>query len=131
MALEGRRLRRTRPIDLEQQDSVASANAIWKRLEEGLGTVEPERVIARDTYQLKAFGLSAPKARSIHGVAEPHINSEVDPNELTLLSDDEAREKLIMFNGIGRWTAEAYLMGCEARRDNRRRSTENNYEIRL
>jgi len=102
---------------LEQQVSVASANAIWNRMEAGLGVVTPKTVLKKSVDELKTFGLSAPKAKYIHGIAEAHESGAVDFDELKHLDDDAASAKLTALKGIGRWTAEAYLMWCEARTD--------------
>lgn len=114
---------RTRPrgfaglarLILEQQVSVASANAIWKRLESGLGNVAPQQVLTKTIEELKRYGLSTPKAQYVHGIAQAHENGEIDFEELKHLDDEAASTKLIALKGIGRWTAEAYLMWCEAR----------------
>jgi len=102
---------------VEQQVSVASARAIWLRLETGLDDVTPEQVLKKNIDELKTFGLSASKAKYIHGVAQAHASGEVDLDELSHLADEAACGKFIALNGIGRWTAEAYLMWCEARTD--------------
>jgi DNA-3-methyladenine glycosylase II len=102
---------------LEQQISVASANAIWNRLELGLGNVNPEGVLKKTIEELRGFGLSAPKAHYVQGVAKACEKGEVDFEELKKLDDDAASLKLMTLKGIGRWTAEAYLMWCEARTD--------------
>lgn len=102
---------------IEQQVSVASANAVWKKFQEGLGTVGVKEVLARDIDQLKVFGISGPKARYIRGIALAHASGELDLDELRHLDDDAAITRLIALKGIGRWTAEGYLMGCEARMD--------------
>lgn len=102
---------------LEQQVSVASANTIWKRFESGLGVVAPEHVLLKTIDELRSYGLSAPKARYVHGIAQAHANGEIDFDELKGLDDEAASVKLIALKGIGRWTAEAYLMFCEARTD--------------
>jgi DNA-3-methyladenine glycosylase II len=102
---------------VEQQVSVASAKAIIKRIEEGFTILDPESVMANSIDQLKSYGLSTPKARYIHGVAEAVAKGKVDLNELRHLDDEAACEMLIALKGIGRWTAEAYLMGCEGRTD--------------
>src|SRR4051812_28795365 len=57
---------------VEQQVSVASARAIWKKLEDGLGVVGVEQVLAKDVEQLRRYGLSGPKARYVRGIAEAH-----------------------------------------------------------
>ena len=102
---------------LEQQVSVASANAIWNRLETALGSVGVAEVLAQDVDQLKLHGLSGPKARYVRAIAEAQIAGHIDFTRLPELSDEEASAKLRAIKGIGRWTAEAYLMVCEARRD--------------
>lgn len=102
---------------IEQQVSVASANAIWKKFQEGLSTVNVKEVLARDIDELKIFGLSRPKACYIRELAESHANGTINLEELNTLNDDEATAKLITLKGIGRWTAEAYLMSCEDRTD--------------
>lgn len=102
---------------LEQQVSVASAAAIWMRLEQGLGTVTPEAVLAQDIDRLKALGLSAPKARYVIALAEAASDGRIDFDRLRKLDDTEAAAELIALKGIGRWTAEVYLMFCEGRRD--------------
>ncbi|HTH99079.1 MAG TPA: DNA-3-methyladenine glycosylase 2 family protein [Stellaceae bacterium] len=102
---------------LEQQVSVASAIAIWKRLEAGLGTVDSASILGCDIETLKGFGLSGPKARYVHAVAEAEACGAIDFVALRELDDLQAVAKLIAIKGIGRWTAEAYLMGCEGRTD--------------
>ena len=102
---------------VEQQVSVASANAIWNRFEAGLGEVTPEAVLARDIDTLKLYGLSAPKARYAHAIAQAHISGHVDFSRLSELDDNAAVAALISIKGVGLWTAEAYLMMCEGRTD--------------
>lgn len=102
---------------LEQQVSVASANAIWNRFELGLGAIEPKRILAKSFEELKQYGLSAPKARYILGIAHAHEEGHINFGELKELNDESAIAKLITLKGVGRWTAEVYLMWCEARTD--------------
>jgi DNA-3-methyladenine glycosylase II len=102
---------------VEQQVSVAAAAAIWKRFEEGLGAVTPDLVLARDIDGLKRYGLSAPKARYAHAIAQAHLGGHVDLEHLRDLDDDAALAALVSIKGVGRWTAETYLMFCEGRTD--------------
>ena len=102
---------------VEQQVSVAAANAIWGRFETGLGDVTPDAVLARDIDNLKTYGFSAPKARYAHAIAEAHLRGPVDFSRLSELDDDAAIAALVSIKGVGRWTAEAYLMMCEGRVD--------------
>ena len=100
-----------------QQVSTASAAAIWSRVEAGLGEVAPERVAAAEIEALRALGLSLPKARYLHAIAEAHTAGRVDFDRLERLSDEEAVARLTAIKGVGRWTAETYLMFCEERVD--------------
>jgi DNA-3-methyladenine glycosylase II len=102
---------------VEQQVSVASAAAIWKRFEEGLGVVTPEAVLARDETGLKLYGLSGPKARYARAIAETHLSGQVNLDRLSELDDAAAVAALVSIKGVGRWTAETYLMFCEGRLD--------------
>lgn len=101
----------------EQQVSVASAQAIWARVAAGLGEVTPQAVLAHDVAGLKAFGLSAPKARYALGIASAHVDATVDLSALAALDDEAAITALVSLKGIGRWTAEVYLLFCEGRLD--------------
>ena len=96
-----------------QQVSTASAAAIWARLKAGLGTVTPETVRLHDIESLRSLGLSLPKARYVHALA----GAGFDGAHLSGLDDALATEALTTLKGIGRWTAEVYLMFCEARSD--------------
>jgi DNA-3-methyladenine glycosylase II len=100
-----------------QQVSIAAAAAIWARLEAGLGAVTPEAVAARDIEGLRALGLSAPKARYVKAIAEAHLCGATDLQRLPALDDAAAAQALCGLTGVGRWTADIYLMFCEGRRD--------------
>ena len=102
---------------VEQQVSVAAAAAIWKRVCEGLGEVTPQAVLARDIEALRSLGLSGQKARYGHEIARAHIDGLIDFDHLERLSDDEAIAALTAIKGVGRWTAETFLMFCEGRVD--------------
>ncbi|MDP3370644.1 MAG: DNA-3-methyladenine glycosylase 2 family protein [Brevundimonas sp.] len=103
---------------VEQQVSVAAAAAIWKRVVDGLdGEITPQAVLARDADQLRALGLSGQKARYGHEIALAHVGGRIDFDQLERLSDEEAIERLVALKGVGRWTAETFLMFCEGRSD--------------
>jgi DNA-3-methyladenine glycosylase II len=103
---------------VEQQVSVASAAAIWKRTIEGLdGDVTPDAVLAHDIEALRAFGLSGQKARYGHEIARAQVEGRIEFSRLESLPDDEAIAALTAIKGVGRWTAETFLMFCEGRTD--------------
>jgi len=100
-----------------QQVSLASAAAIWSRVEVGLGEVSPAAVLALEDVDLQGLGLSRPKVRYARAIAEAHVSGLCDLNVLRHMSDEEASAALMAVKGIGRWTAETYLMFCEGRLD--------------
>lgn len=103
---------------VDQQVSLASAAAIWARVEAGLdGEVTPERVLATSIENLRSFGLSIQKATYGHEIARAHVDGRIDLDHLEHLSDDEAIGRLVALKGVGKWTAETFLMFCEGRRD--------------
>jgi len=103
---------------VDQQVSLASAAAIWARVEAGLGgEVTPERVLATEIEVLRGFGLSIQKATYGHEIARAHVEGRIDFDHLERLSDEEAGSRLTAIKGVGKWTAETFLMFCEGRRD--------------
>lgn len=103
---------------VDQQVSVASAAAIWARVSTGLdGAVTPERVLATDIDVLRGFGLSIQKATYGHEIARAQVEGRIDFNHLERLSDEEAIARLVAIKGVGKWTAETFLMFCEGRQD--------------
>jgi DNA-3-methyladenine glycosylase II len=103
---------------VDQQVSVASAAAIWARVAAGLdGEVTPERVLALDIETLRGFGLSIQKATYGHEIARAHVEGRIDFDHLERLSDEEAIARLTAIKGVGRWTAETFLMFCDGRQD--------------
>lgn len=103
---------------VEQQVSVAAAASIWRRVVEGLdGEVTPQSVLAQDADRLRSFGLSGQKARYGHEIALAHVEGRIDFDHLERMSDEEAITRLTAIKGVGKWTAETFLMFCEGRLD--------------
>lgn len=100
-----------------QQLSVASASAIWGRVEAGLGTVTPEAVAAQADESLRAMGLSRPKQRYLRAAAEAVLDGTLDLDGLPALDDGAAHRHLIAVKGIGPWTADIYLLSGLGRPD--------------
>lgn len=95
-----------------QQISVAAADAIWRRMQDA-GLTEAPAIAAADDDDLRAAGLSRPKARYLKGIAA----SGLDWDGLRALSDDQAIAALVALPGIGVWTAEIYLKFALGRAD--------------
>lgn len=102
---------------IEQQISTTAAAAILRRFEAGLGEVTPARALELDEEALRALGLSLPKARYVRAIAQAHLEGRADLDALSTLSDEAAVAALSSIKGVGRWTAETYLMFCEGRLD--------------
>jgi DNA-3-methyladenine glycosylase II len=98
---------------LYQQLAGAAAAAIHGRLVAALeGEVVAERLLALPVESLRAVGLSGNKAASLHDLAAKVLEGTVilDDAGLRLESDDEIVARLSTVRGIGRWTAEMFLM---------------------
>ena len=103
---------------VEQQVSVAAAASIWRRTVEGLGgEVTPQAVLALDIETLRTFGLSGQKAKYGREIALAQAEGRIDLRHMGTLSDAEATTALTAIKGVGKWTAETYLMFCEGRLD--------------
>lgn len=100
-----------------QQVSVASAAAVWRRLEAELGAgCEPAALLARDFDALRACGLSRQKQGYARSLAELVTSGALDLHSLPA-DDEEAIAQLVRIKGIGRWSAETYLLFAEGRPD--------------
>ena len=93
-----------------QQLAGAAATTIHGRLEVALGETTPEAVLATPVADLRAAGLSANKAASITDLAEKVLAGDVELDRVARLSDDKIVQELTLVRGIGRWTAEMFLM---------------------
>jgi DNA-3-methyladenine glycosylase II len=102
---------------LEQQVSLASADAAFRRLEAAIGTVEPEPFLALDDEELRAIGFSRQKAGYTRGLAEGMIDGTIDLQGLEDRADKEVIETLETIKGIGPWTAHNYLLFVLGRPD--------------
>jgi len=90
---------------VSQQVSVASARAIWGRVEEA-GLLTPDAVAAAGEEDLKAVGLSRPKMKYARALADAQIDYEA----LCDATDSDVIETLTAVPGIGVWTAQVYAM---------------------
>ena len=93
-----------------QQISAAAGKAIFTRAETALGTLSPECLAEAKDALLKSAGLSAPKIRTLRAVSAAMLAGELDLDGLIALESAEAVAHLSTVKGIGRWTAEVYLL---------------------
>lgn len=102
---------------VSQQISKAAAATVWGRLEAAAGSIAPEAVLALDEDALRAAGLSRQKAAYAHGLAQAVITGSIDLDGLADRSDEAVIEELVRLKGIGRWSAEIYLLVALGRSD--------------
>lgn len=104
-------------IVLEQQVSLASAQAAFDRLVAASGVVTPERFLAFDDAELLAIGFSRQKARYGRALAAAIVDGSLDLEALERWDDDAVREALESIPGIGPWTSTIYLLMVLGRPD--------------
>jgi DNA-3-methyladenine glycosylase II len=100
-----------------QQVSVAAASSMWNRFEAFLGPdLPPEKVLASEFDDLRACGLSRQKQGYLRSLCELVVSGGIDFHALPA-GDEEAIAQLTLIKGIGRWSAEIYLLFAEGRAD--------------
>ena len=104
-------------IIVEQQVSLASADAIWKRLAGAVTPFTPEMMIRLSEEELRSLGLSRQKARYCRALAEDILEDRLLIDALHEHDDEEVLGQLTQVKGIGRWTAEIYMISCLDRTD--------------
>ena len=100
-----------------QQVSVAAARSMWAKLEAAFGSPpDLTLLLAASDEELRAAGMSRQKSGYIRSLAELVISGELDLSSLPE-DDEEAIALLTKIKGIGRWSAEIYLLFAEGRAD--------------
>ena len=93
-----------------QQISVAAAQSVWNRFAALVEVVSHEQVLKAKTRDLRACGLSGRKCEYISDLARRFADGHVHIHRWPQMTDDEVVEDLVQVRGIGRWTAEMFLM---------------------
>jgi DNA-3-methyladenine glycosylase II len=104
-------------IILEQQVSIDAAAAMHRRLSETCRPLTPERFLELDDALLRACGFSRQKMGYARGLAEKVLAGEFDFARLSETDDEGAQAALRSLKGIGRWSAEVYLIFALGRAD--------------
>jgi DNA-3-methyladenine glycosylase II len=100
-----------------QQVSVAAARSMWNKLEAAFGSPPDLALLLKASdEELRAAGMSRQKAGYIRSLAELVLSGELDLDRLPA-DDEEAITLLTRIKGIGRWSAEIYLLFAEGRAD--------------
>ncbi|MDX9706549.1 MAG: DNA-3-methyladenine glycosylase 2 family protein [Azospira sp.] len=93
-----------------QQISVKAADAVWARFAAAVGAVSPAAVLAAGAGGLSGCGLSARKTEYLVDLAAHFAEGRVDPARWTAMDDESVIDELCDVRGIGRWTAEMFLI---------------------
>lgn len=104
-------------IIVSQQLSVASARAVWTRVESVLSPLTPERVLAASDEEMRLSGLSRPKQKTLRAVAAAIVERRLDLASLETAAPDFVHAHMTAVSGIGPWTADVYLLFCLGHRD--------------
>ena len=103
---------------VQQQLSLTAAATIFKRIKESLdGEVAPDRILRKRDETLRKCGISYSKVSFIKDLSQKVKSGELKLDKLAKLTDSEVMEELIAVKGLGRWTAEMFLMFALARPD--------------
>jgi DNA-3-methyladenine glycosylase II len=101
---------------VSQQLSEKAASTIWGRVADSVGTTA-ESLAGADAETLRATGLSGRKVEYLQGIARSTLTGEISWDGLAQLDDEAVIEELVRLRGVGRWTAEMYLIFALGRLD--------------
>jgi DNA-3-methyladenine glycosylase II len=93
-----------------QQISVKAAQSVWNRFERCVGPVTPEGVLEQKRAALRACGLSDRKVEYVADLAQHFADGRIHVHRWPQMDDEAIIEELTEVRGIGRWTAEMFLM---------------------
>jgi DNA-3-methyladenine glycosylase II len=93
-----------------QQISVKAAQSVWDRVVACVGEVTPQTVLAKERPVLRACGLSDRKTEYIADLAQHFANGSIHVQRWPQMSDEDIIAELVEVRGIGRWTAEMFLI---------------------
>ena len=93
-----------------QQISVKAAQAVWERLEFKIKKIKPNDIFKAHYMTLKSCGLSRQKVSYLKSLSQAFLQRDIKTKNWPNLNDEEIIKQLIKIKGIGRWTAEMYLI---------------------
>ena len=102
---------------LEQQVSIASAKACYDKIENFLNGFTPKLLLEVSDEELKLCGVSRQKISYIKNVARCIEENKINLESFDSKTEAEIYAELIQLNGIGKWTAQVYLMFCLQKKD--------------
>lgn len=100
-----------------QMISNQAAAAIWNRVRAIPGALDPAGLLTLPDDALRGAGFSRPKVLHARALAQAFLDGTLDTQRLMLLDDEAAIEAIASIKGLGRWTAEVYLLFAFERLD--------------
>jgi len=104
-------------IILEQQVSLASAEAHFIKLNNYLPEFSPSEILKLTDEEMRACQISRQKSKYLRALSQSVLNKELEFDSLSRMSSSEVRSKLTSIKGIGDWTTDIYLMFCLQSKD--------------
>jgi DNA-3-methyladenine glycosylase II len=104
-------------IILEQQVSLASAEAHFLKLKNYIPKFAPAEILKLSNEEMRTCQISRQKAKYLRALSQAVIDKDLEFNKLGKLRPGEVREKLTNIKGIGNWTTDIYLMFCLQNKD--------------
>jgi DNA-3-methyladenine glycosylase II len=102
---------------LEQQVSLESGAAMYRRLADLLGEVGPQALIAAGPDRLRSIGVTRQKTEYLIELSQMVVTGDLDLESLETAGTETARAALLSIRGVGPWTADAYLLSASRRPD--------------
>jgi DNA-3-methyladenine glycosylase II len=99
-------------IILEQQVSIASANATYLKLQNKLGEILPKTILSATEAELRDCGLSRQKSAYVKDLTQRVDSGVLDFSTFASKSIDGVTKELLSIKGVGSWSVEVYLMFC-------------------
>jgi DNA-3-methyladenine glycosylase II len=93
-----------------QQISVSAAESVWQKLLESVGSLGPATIVRMDPSKLRACGLSSNKSTYLIDLAEHFLDGSLDTTDWSDHDDEQLIAELTRVKGVGRWTAEMFLI---------------------
>lgn len=104
-------------IILEQQVSLASANAHFIKLNTYIKEFTPSNILKLTDEEMRTCQVSRQKAKYLRGLSTAILNRDINLEGLPQLTEEEIRKQLTSIRGIGVWTSDIYLMFCLQAKD--------------
>lgn len=104
-------------IILEQQVSLESANAHYKRLDAYLNSFSPNEILKLTDEEMRECQISRQKATYLRALSNAIFEKQIKLEDLGSIDEEAIRENLMAIKGIGKWTSDIYLMFCLQKKD--------------